>query len=111
MPQPTETTNAQKLTALNGYLEFILSKIPEPEGDESEDPLILVLVCMQKTFERRIAKRTPTREWCDVMRWSVVEANTLLDAIYAQDQSMSDWNPTTTPQNMQQNLAAWLMVT
>jgi hypothetical protein len=107
----TIDTNIKRLAPLNAYLEFILSEFPAPEGDEEEDPLILVLVAMQKTFERRIAKRTPTREWCEIMRWSVIEANKLLDKIYEQDESMADWNPVTVPQNMQQNLAAWLMVT
>jgi hypothetical protein len=107
-----ETTNRQKLVALEGYLEFVLSKFPAPDGEnESEDPLILILVCMQKTLERRIAKRLPTRDWCDVMRWSVIEANKLIDEIYERDEHIADWNPMTTPTNMQQNLAAMLMHT
>ena len=41
----------------------------------------------------------------------VVEANKLLDQIYdVHYEFVADWNPTTTPQNVQQNLAAWLMV-
>jgi hypothetical protein len=112
MSSQTADPNVTKLTALTGYLEFILSKFPDPEENEQEDPLILILVCMQKTLERRIAKRTPTREWCDVMRWAVIEANKLIDAIYEQSyEAVADWNPTTTPQNMEQNLAAMLMVT
>jgi len=108
----TADPNVQRLTALNGYLKYILNEFPNPMGEEQEDPLILILVCMQKTLERRIAKRTPTREWCDVMKWAVVEANKLIDAIYDQSyEFVADWNPTTTPQNMQQNLAAMLMVT
>jgi hypothetical protein len=109
MPQ-TETTNRQ-LVALEGYLEFLLSKFPAPEGDEQEDPLILILICMQKTLERRISKRTPTLEWVNMMRWSVIEANRLIDAIYQNDESMADWNPMSTPKNMEQNLCAMLMHT
>src|ERR1700733_5766257 len=108
----TEDQNVRKLTALTGYLEFILNEFPAPDGEnESEDPLILILVCMQKSLERRIAKRTPTRDWCDVMKWAVIESNKLIDAIYEQDDSIADWNPMSTPQNMQQNLCAMLMVT
>jgi hypothetical protein len=104
--------NVQKLTALNGYMEFLLSKFPAPEEDVQEDPLILILVCMQKTLERRINKTLPTVEWVNIMRWSVVEANKLIDVIYEQSyEAVADWNPTATPQNMQQNLCAMLMVT
>ena len=109
MPQIADP-NVQRLAALNGYLEFLLNKFPSPEQDEQEDPLILILVAFQKTLERRIAKRTPTREWCDVMRWAVIEANNLLDQIYDSEyEHVCDWNPMSTPKNMQQNLAAALM--
>jgi hypothetical protein len=108
MPQPIDV-NVQRLASLTGYLEFILSKFPAPEGDEQEDPLILILVCMQKTLERRISKTRPTVEWVRIMKWSVIKANKLIDAIYAQDGSMADWNPMSTPQNMVQNTAAMLM--
>jgi hypothetical protein len=106
--------NTQKLTALTGYLEFLLNQFPAPEGeDEQEDPLILVLVCCQKTIERRIAKRVPTIEWANIQKWAVIEAEKLLDKIYDVTgeyyDAVADWNPTTTPQNMQQNLAAMLM--
>jgi hypothetical protein len=108
----TADPNVQRLTALNGYLEFLLNEFPEPEGeDEQEDPLILILVCMQKCLERRITKTLPTVEWVNMMKWAVLKANKILDAIYEQDESIADWNPITTPQNMQQNLAAMLMAT
>ena len=107
----TTDPNIKRLTALNGYLEFLLSKYPAPEGeDESEDPLILVLICMQKALERRIAKIAPTAEWVRIMRWAVGTANQLLDKIYDEEfEAVADWHPLTTPRNMVQNLCAALM--
>jgi hypothetical protein len=105
----TADPNVQRLTALTGYLEFILNLFStDPEAEENS--LILVLVAFQKTLERRISKRTPTVEWNNCMRWAVTESNRLLDTIYdVEFDSVDGWNPTTTPQNMVQNLAAVLM--
>jgi hypothetical protein len=104
----TADPNVQRLTALTGYLEFILNLCPDPEAEENS--LILVLVAFQKTLERRISKRTPTVEWNNCMRWAVAESNRLLDTIYdVEFDAVDGWNPTTTPQNMVQNLAAVLM--
>jgi hypothetical protein len=101
--------NVQRLAALTGYLRFIINEFPE--GEEQEDPLVLVLVCFQKTLERRVNKTPPTSVWVNAMRWAVLEANKLLDAIYNHSyEEVENWNPATeTPQNMVQNLAAVLM--
>jgi hypothetical protein len=103
--------NVERLSALSGYLEYILNEFPAPEGEEQEDPLVLTLVCFQKTLERRIKKTVPTPVWVNCMRWSVLEANKLIDEIYDQSyEFVENWNPATElPQNMQQNLAAVLM--
>jgi hypothetical protein len=115
MPRTADPNDVRKLTALNGYLELLLNEFAAPEGeDEQEDELILILVCMQKSLERRINQTRPTLEWVQCMKWSVVEANKLLDKIYdvsnAHYEFVADWNPTERPKNVQQNLAAWLMV-
>jgi hypothetical protein len=108
----TIDVNITRLANFNGYLNSILAEFPAPEGEnEQEDPLILTLVCFQKTLERRITKRTPTREWCDVMRWAVIEANKTLDHIYDKGyEFVEDWNPTDPPTNQQQALTAVLML-
>jgi hypothetical protein len=101
--------NEQKLAALNEYLVYIMDLCPEPEADE--DALILVLVAFQKILERRIAKRTPTVEWNNVMRWAAAECHKLLDTIYdIEFDAVDNWNPLTElPSNPIQNLAAVLM--
>jgi hypothetical protein len=104
----TVDPNVRKLAALTGYLEFILNEFPEPNFED--DSLMLALVAFQRTIERRINKRTPTPVWTNTMKWAVLEADKLLDMIYSQSyESVADWNPTTTPQNMVQNLVAILM--
>jgi hypothetical protein len=110
----TAYPNKQRLACVNEYLEFLLSQYPAPDGeDEQEDPLILILVCCQKTLERRVAKRVPTIEWTNIQKWAVIEAEKMLDKIYDVTgeyyDAVADWNPTTTPQNMQQNLTGMLM--
>jgi hypothetical protein len=108
MTQPIDP-NVDRLAALTGYLQYVLSLCPDPEAEENS--LILVLVAFQKTLERRISKRTPTVEWVNCMKWAVAESNRLLDTIYdVEFDAVDNWNPLTeSPSNPQQNLAAVLM--
>ncbi len=101
--------NVDRLAALTSYVVHIVSLFPDWE--KTDNPLVLTLACFRMTLERRIAKRLPTAEWTNCMKWAVAEANKLLDTIYDVElDAVDNWNPLTElPSNPQQNLAAVLM--
>jgi hypothetical protein len=108
MTQQTDP-NVQRLASLTEYRQYLASMFTVEEAEDC--PLLLALIAFEMTLQRRIDKRLPTPEWCEVMKWAVAESNVLLDAIYDEEfDAVDNWNPAIDkPANGQQALAATLM--